>query len=77
MGAYGRAVAPLLWYDPLEVGQERGRSPRKEGGMAGAGYVAGSGPWPWAETLELWGPGKGVGLWSVCSGAAYPGTALC
>lgn len=45
--------------------------------MAGAGYVAGSGPWPWAETLELWGPGKGVGLWSVCSGAAYPGTALC
>ena len=23
--------------DPLEVGQERGRSPRKEGGVAGSG----------------------------------------
>lgn len=50
-GAYGRSGALC--------GQERGLSPRQEGGMAGAS-TPGSAPWPRARMVQLQGQGERV-----------------
>ena len=81
VGGYGRAVASpwclgceLL---PGVAGQERGRSLRQEGGMAGAGHVPLALPHGHGQgCYSSSGLGKGVGLWSVCPGTAHPGIML-